>query len=222
MDWTSVAIFHHAHQELLLGLFQRATNSTNLEKASTASLTANNQHTKIQIVFQGLRPSQFLTSFQTLTVYEVYDLHSSGISKEPLLLASNRGLASPSAQMDEPGRKDGELKYAWGGVECFFFWILRLVLIFHELLGLMAVKHGRSSPTWNVRVDGWKRFWTPLSFQGWRAKEEQSHREAVKTKYCQLSFITPNPNHFGILNSSPFHKSRFDNSFHLKKQNHPL
>ena len=68
-------------------------------------------------MFQGLRPSRFLTSFQTLTVY---DLHSSGISKEPLLLASNRGLASPSAQMDEPGRKDGELKYAWGGVECFF------------------------------------------------------------------------------------------------------
>jgi len=92
-------------------LFQRATNSTNLEKTSTASLTANNQHTKIQIVFQGLRPSQFLTSFQTLTVY---DLHSSGISKEPLLLASNRGLASPSAQMDEPGRK------GWGVEICLF------------------------------------------------------------------------------------------------------
>ena len=62
MDWTSVAIFHHAHQELLLGLFQRATNSTNLEKTSTASLTANNQHTKIQIVFQGLLSFLYLLS----------------------------------------------------------------------------------------------------------------------------------------------------------------
>ena len=143
MDWTSVAIFHHADQELLLG--SSKSNNKSYKKqheeiklfTSTASPTANNQHTN-----HVSEPSQFI-SFQTL---KVYDLHSSGISKEPLLLASNRGLASPSAKMNGPGKKNGELKYAWGGVECFFR-VLRLVLIFHELLvGLIAVKHWRFSP----------------------------------------------------------------------------
>lgn len=118
MDWTSVAIFHHADQELLLGSSKSNNKSYKRHEeiklfTSTASPTANNQH-----INNVSEPSQFLTSFQTL---KVYDLHSSGISKEPLLLASNRGLASPSAKMDDPGRKDGELKYAWGGVDRFFW-----------------------------------------------------------------------------------------------------
>ena len=48
--------------------------------------------------------------------------------------------------------KDGELKYAWGGVECFSLKDFEVGIDFHELLGLIAMKHGRfsqkkSSPT---------------------------------------------------------------------------